>query len=213
MQMIKLKWRSKRFLLALFFILCCTFMTAHRTMARQVLDGGSKSQASLVAPISIKQQLAKDVLVTTGIAKQYDEYFDHSIGLIVFLQNSRFISWLREMLAREAGWKYVEADYIARLEADFSETELKELLNLSQQPLMQKLWRSQFQVYADTSPTRYQRLNQVWDDYNEGRIDPPPPNIFPNDPPRNPPSPSINVPNEKPREPLLPPSNLPNYQY
>ena len=39
---------------------------------------------------------------------------------------------------------------------------------------MQKLLRSQLQAYGDTSPARYQRLNQVWDDYNSGRIDPPP---------------------------------------
>ena len=90
------------------------------------------------------------------------------------------------MLAREAGWKYVETDYIARLEADFSETELKELLNLPQQPLMQKLLRSQFQAYSNTSSARYQRLNQVWEDYNSGRIAPPPSSIFPNDQLRNP---------------------------
>jgi hypothetical protein len=218
MQIVKPKWRLKKFFLTWFLplllILCGTLNSSYIAKAGEVLPTGSTAQISPpVTSLSPKQQLARDVLIATGIAKQYDTYFDHSIGLVVFSQNLQFTNWLREMLAREAGWKYVEADYIARLEADFSETELKELLSLSQQPLLQKLWRSQFQVYGDTSPARYQRLNQVWDDYNSGMIDPPPPSIFPPNPPRNPSSPSINVPDEKPIEPLLPPSVSPNYQY
>jgi hypothetical protein len=62
---------------------------------------------------------------------------------------------------------------LPRLEADFSETELQELLNLSKQPLMKKLLKAEVQAYSEVGKERRKLLFQIWDDYNSGKIEAP----------------------------------------
>jgi hypothetical protein len=76
-------------------------------------------------------------------------------------------------LARVAGWKYVESQYVARLESNFSEMELQELLDLAKRPLMKKLLRTEIQAYEETGEKRARLLWKAWDDYNSGKINVP----------------------------------------
>jgi hypothetical protein len=80
---------------------------------------------------------------------------------------------MQSVLVREAGWAKIEDKYIARLETSFSESELKELLNLSERPLVKKLLQDEIQAYTDVSEERRKLLFKVWDDYNSGIINPP----------------------------------------
>ncbi|MFB2978630.1 hypothetical protein [Microseira sp. BLCC-F43] len=88
------------------------------------------------------------------------------------------MAWMQSLLEREAGWKYVEAKYISQLEANFSETELKELLDLAKHPLMKKLLQSEIQAYTNTTGERRELLFKVWDGYNRGAF-PLPPDVQP----------------------------------
>jgi hypothetical protein len=68
-----------------------------------------------------------------GISKQYDLYFWNSVDISTGNgSRTKFSAWLQKTLARVAGWKYVESQYVARLESNFSEMELQELLDLYQ---------------------------------------------------------------------------------
>jgi hypothetical protein len=80
---------------------------------------------------------------------------------------------VRELFAREAGWKYVRDEYEARLAADFSASELQELLKLSRQPVMKRLLQSEIRAYTDTNDKRHRLGFQVWDNYNRGKFKPP----------------------------------------
>lgn len=178
----KIKLRIDKFLVkllaGLIFGISCIFLSIGTASTSEIPSTPNPLIASPRINITSKQQLAKEALGALGIAQKYDLYFDHAIGLIITTDNSKFIAWLQEMLAREAGWRHVEEAYIARLEADFSEEELQELLTLFQRSTIKKLLQSEIQAYLETSPTRYRLLNNVWNSYNEGRLNPPP-DIFP----------------------------------
>ena len=109
-----------------------------------------------------------------GIGKQYDLYFWNSVDISTGNgSRTKFSSWLQKTLARVAGWKYVESQYVARLESDFSEVELQELLDLAKHPLMKKLLRAEIQAYEETGEKRARLLWKAWDDYNSGKINVP----------------------------------------
>jgi hypothetical protein len=125
-------------------------------------------------PTKSKQELAKELLAEIGIAQKYDMHFASIIDMAVApASKPKFDAWLQGVLVQGAGWKHAEAKYIARLEADFSEAELQELLNLSKQPLMKKLLQSEVLAYGDVGKERRKLLFQVWDDYNSGKIEAP----------------------------------------
>jgi hypothetical protein len=132
------------------------------------------------APITViaksKKQLARDLLVELGMGKQYDLYFWNSVDISTGTggERTKFSFWLQKTLARVAGWKYVESQYVARLESSFSEAELKELLDLAKRPLMKKLLRTKIEAYEETGEKRARLLFRVWDDYHSGKIVPPP---------------------------------------
>lgn len=178
----KIKLQIDKFLVkllaGLIFGIGCIVLNAGIASTSELPSTPNPSIASPRINLTSKQQLAKEVLRVLGIAQKYDLYFDHGIGLIITTDNSKFITWLQEMLAREAGWRHVEEAYITRLATDFSEEELQELLTLSERSTIKKLLQSETQAYLETSPTRYRLLNDVWNNYNEGRLNPPP-DIFP----------------------------------
>jgi hypothetical protein len=175
----KVRLYFTRFLGALCLVLLCTGLTVSFGAAVPTGIAHSLPQiprninGALAAKPFSRQDLAQTVLENIGIAQQYDMYFDHVIGLVVASDNSKFKSGLRKMLAQEAGWSRVRADYGARLLANFSTAELQELLRLSKRPLLQRLLRSEIQAYNDTSPKRFKLLNEVWTNYNEGKINVP----------------------------------------
>lgn len=119
-----------------------------------------------------KQALTKSVLVDAGIAAQYDRYLMNSAEIVTPpTTNQRFLSWLQQLLVKEAGWQQVESQYIARLESSFSPKELQELESLVKQPLLQKLLQVDAKTYAELSPKRRQILSKVWDNYNQGKYE------------------------------------------
>lgn len=121
-----------------------------------------------------KKQLAKEVLIELGINKKYDSYFWNSVDISTGSgTRTKFSIWLQKTLVRVAGWEYVEADYVAKLEAKFSEMELQELLNLAKRPLMKKLLRTEIQAYEDTGEKRAKLLFKAWEDYNSNKLTPP----------------------------------------
>jgi hypothetical protein len=163
--MFVLKSRFSKFCLALVLVICCSFFPGWIAYSQQ------PSSKPPTTTATVKGKLASEVLSNLGIDRRYDLYFDHAVGIVLAPStNSKFQKWMGEMLAREAGWNKTQAKYVAKLETDFSESELKELSKLSQQPVMKKLLRAEIQVYAATSTQRRQMLNRVWSDYNEGKI-------------------------------------------
>lgn len=177
MQIGEVQLRFPKVLIAFLLAVFCTFIAANAVLSQQVASCEMNRSAITTTAASNKQQLAKEVLSELGIARRYDLYFDHAMGLVLgpgYNASSKFSAWLREILAQNAGWKCVENEYAARLEADFSEAELQELLELSEQPVMKKLLRSETQAYIDTAQKRFDLLNAVWENYQEGNINPPP---------------------------------------
>jgi|GEM_PF-1050745 len=129
------------------------------------------SPTPITVPLKSKKQLAREVLVELGIGKQYDLYFWNSVDISSGTgSRTKFSTWLQKTLARVAGWKYVESLYVARLESNFSEMELQELLDLAKRPLMKKLLKAEIQAYEETGEKRARLLWKAWDDYNSGRI-------------------------------------------
>jgi hypothetical protein len=161
--MLLLKSRFSQFCLALVLVFCCSFFPEWLAYSQQT----SKPPATT----TVKGKLASEVLSNLGIDRRYDLYFDHAVGIVVSPNtNSKFQTWLGEMLAREAGWSKIQAKYVAKLETEFSEAELRQLTKISQQPVMKKLLRAEIQAYTATSTQRRQLLARVWSDYNEGKI-------------------------------------------
>lgn len=118
-----------------------------------------------------KRQLITAVLQELGVSERYDQYLGNAVDLAVSPNQSlKFINWLNEVLKERAGWKTVALNYSRRLDSQFSETELQELLNLAQNPTLRKLFRSELESYSNTARDRRMFLFRVWDDYNNGNI-------------------------------------------
>jgi len=118
-----------------------------------------------------KRQLITAVLQEMGIAKRYDQYLGNAIDLAVFPNQSvKFIDWLHGVLAERAGWNTVALAYGRRLENQFSEAELTELLALAKNPILQKLFQAELESYDATGRDRRQFFSRVWEDYNNGNI-------------------------------------------
>jgi len=170
--MFNVKLQFSKFL-ALFLAVCITFFTAYIANSQQhPLDA---NQFRTSAKETYKSELASELLLETGIANRYDMHFDHLMGALIGDGNDfELYTRFRGMFVREVGWEHFKNAYAARLEADFSEDELKELLNLSKQPVMQKLLQSEVNAYMDTSEQRFRMGFELWDNYNMGRISLPP---------------------------------------
>ncbi len=118
-----------------------------------------------------KRQLIAAILQEMGIAKRYDLYLGNAIDLAVFPNQSiQFIDWLNSVLVERAGWKTVALTYTRRLDDQFSEAELAELLTLAKNPTLQKLFQAELNNYKTTGRDRRQFLSRVWEDYNNGNI-------------------------------------------
>ncbi|PZU98037.1 MAG: DUF2059 domain-containing protein [Pseudanabaena sp.] len=167
--MFKLKSQFSK-LLALLLIVCLTFFTVSVANSQQRPLNEAQSQIS--AKDATKYKLASELLSETGIDKRYDMHFDHLIGSLIgkgddFNLYARF----KKMFQREIGWKHFQDAYAKRLETDFSEDELKELLSLFKQPLMKKLLQSEVTAYeVDTSKQRFKMGFELWNNYNDSKI-------------------------------------------
>ncbi len=166
--MAKVNLQFSKFL-ALLLVVCFTFFTV--SVANSQPLPFDKDQSKTSAGAVSKYKLASELLSEIGIAERYDMHFDHLMGTLIgkgddFQLYARF----RKMFAREIGWKHFKDAYAARLEADFSEDELKELLNLSKQPVMKKLLQSEVKAYIDTSKQRFKMGFELWNNYNNGKI-------------------------------------------
>jgi hypothetical protein len=169
--MLKLgSWFSK--LLILLCIAIALFISSPATNSQEKRPKSTHSE--IITTVQSKQDLARAVLLETGIAKQYDLYLDNCFD-IAFLNPSdtRLRAWLRGISTQAAGWNHVEEQYIAQLVTHFSQAELKQLLNLAKQPLMKKLLQAEIQAYIDSSVARRKLLAKVWEDYQVGAITPP----------------------------------------
>jgi len=133
------------------------------------------SQSRPVAQETNKSKLASQVLQELGIAKRYDLHFDHLIGTLIGQGDDvDLYARFRSMFVREIGWEHFNDAYVARLEADFSEAELNELLKLSKKTVLKKLLMSEVNAYLDTSEQRFQMGFDLWNNYNNGSISLPP---------------------------------------
>lgn len=165
-------FKVKLYILSLLLIFSI-FVTA--CIANSQQQPSQKVTSEIESTAKYKKELARQVLSEIGIAKRYDLYLSNSIDLTIpaSTNNGKLREWLQGVLAKEAGWKHIEAQYITSLEVNFSEAELKELLNFSKEPLMKKLLQTEIQAYVDASKQRRKLFEQVWNDYNSGKITPP----------------------------------------
>jgi Uncharacterized protein conserved in bacteria (DUF2059) len=166
--MFKVKLQFSKFL-ALLLVVCFTFFTVGVANSQRLHLSEVQSKTS--ARETSKYKLASELLSEIGIAKRYDMHFDHLMGALIGSgDNLKLYERHRKMFVREVGWKYFKDAYAARLEADFSEDELKRLLNLSKQPVMKKLLQSEIKVYMDTSKQRFKMGFELFEKYTDGRV-------------------------------------------
>ncbi|AFY96000.1 DUF2059 domain-containing protein [Chamaesiphon minutus] len=158
---------------ALSLLICSTAMISWVANARI-------ESTQVVAPKKValdnssKRALVKELMTKIGIDRKYDLYVGGNADLSLPVgAKPKFRQWMQKLIASEAGWKKIEDRYLARFEANFSENELRELLQLAKQPAMQKLVRTEIQAYIDTAETRQKFLSQLWDEYNSGKFTPP----------------------------------------
>jgi hypothetical protein len=170
--MFKVKLQFSKFL-ALLLVVCFTCCTVSVANSQQLpLD---TAQSKISAKETAKYKLASELLPEIGIATRYDLYFDHSMGMLIGKGDElKLYARFRKMFAREIGWKRFKDAYAARLTADFSEAELKELLKLSKQPIIKKLLQSEFKAYTDTSKQGFKIGFELWDKYNSDLVKLPP---------------------------------------
>jgi hypothetical protein len=167
---VKLQWAK---VFGLLLVVCITFSTVYVANSQQLSLVEYQSKKS--ARETSKNQLATAVLLELGIVKRYDMHFDHLMGALIGKGDDiNLYTRFRKMFIREIGWSHFQDAYAARLEADFSEDELKELLNLSKKSVMKKLLQSEVKAYMDTSRQRFKMGFALWENYNEGKIDLPP---------------------------------------
>jgi hypothetical protein len=169
--MSRVKLHFSKFLLAFFLVLASVCFT--RSMAIATFPETS-ALPNFVAQSASKKELANQLLSSIGIASRYDMHFGHTMGISFGGEtiNAKENARMRKMIVREAGWKYVKDDYVAKFSADFSVAELKELLRLSKLPVMQRLLRSEVQAYDITAPKRYKLLYTLFDNYSNGLVKP-----------------------------------------
>jgi Uncharacterized protein conserved in bacteria (DUF2059) len=170
--MFKLKLQFSKFLVLFLVVVCFTFFTVDVANSQRLPLAEAQSKTS--ARETSKYKLASEILPEIGIAKRYDLHFDHLMGTLLGQRNDKDYARFRKMFVREIGWKNFKDAYAARLKADFSEDELKELLKLSKQPVMKKLLQSEAKVYMDTSKQRFKMGSEFWNNYNDGKINLPP---------------------------------------
>jgi hypothetical protein len=60
------------------------------------------------------------------------------------------------------------------MEASFSEKELRELMTISEKPIMKKLLQAEIISYTEATLERHRLLSKLWDKYNGGFFIPPP---------------------------------------
>ncbi|HEY9828648.1 MAG TPA: DUF2059 domain-containing protein [Stenomitos sp.] len=166
--MFKVKFRFSK-LIGLLLVVFFSFFTVYVANSQQL---SSTDIPSNVSPRqTIKNKLADDVLLESGIAQRYDMHFDHLIGTLIGKGDDlKLYQRFRKMFTREIGWTHFKEAYAAKLASDFSEDELKELLSLSKQPLMQRLLKSEVNAYLDTSKKRYKMGYELWNNYNNEKI-------------------------------------------
>jgi Uncharacterized protein conserved in bacteria (DUF2059) len=170
--MFKIKLQFLKFLVLFLVVVSFTFFTVDVANSQRLPLGEAQSKTS-AREIS-KYKLASEILPEIGIAKRYDMHFDHLMGTLIGQRDDKDYARFRKMFVREIGWKNFKDAYAARLKADFSEDELKELLKLSKQPVMKKLLQSEAKVYMDTSKQRFKMGSEFWNNYNDGKINLPP---------------------------------------
>lgn len=170
--MFNIRFRFPKFLVLL-LVVCITCFTAYIANSQQLPLDENLSETS--GRETYKFELASELLLEIGIAKRYDMHFDHLIGALIGNGNDfELYARFREMFVRETGWEHFKDAYVARLEADFSEDELEELLNLSRQPVIKRLLQSEVNAYMETSTQRFEMGFELWNNYNLGRISLPP---------------------------------------
>lgn len=127
--------------------------------------------------VNVSHDLAKEVLATIGIPQTYDLYLRNSIDIGItpeMAEDEALMAWFDQLFVEEAGWSYVEAIYIAQLEANFSEAELRELVELVKNPLIQRLVKTEIEAYGASTEQRRKLFFQLWENYNSGQFSPPP---------------------------------------
>lgn len=163
-------------------LVTCICLFAYPTIAyaetpeemRSQLSNTLSNTSSNTGATKSKKQLAQEVLVELNIGGKYDLHLKSVVDMATgATAKPQFRTWLHKTLAEFAGWKHVNSEYVTRLEANFSEIELQELLEIAKRPLMKKLLRAEIQAYADTSEKRLRLFQKFWDDYNSGLIDAP----------------------------------------
>lgn len=166
--MLKVKLQFSKFI-GLFLVVCLTLFTVNIANSQRLPSGETQSITSTRE--TSKYKLASELLPKIGIAKRYDMHFDHLLGTLIGKGDDlKLYVRFRKMFVQEIGWQHFKDAYIERLEADFSENELKELLNLSKQPVMKKLLQSEVKAYIDTSKQRFKMGFELWENYNSGKI-------------------------------------------
>lgn len=165
--------KLKSFLFVIILVVSLLFVTGV-AYSQQFSSEGTNVEH----PISTNanQELAQSVLAETGIAGRYDLYLGNAIDLAIspeMARNTQFVAWLNELAVQEAGWRYVEAQYIDRLNSQFSEAELAALLELTRQPLMQKWIRFEVESYLGSVEERRRLLFLLWENYNNAVFTPP----------------------------------------
>jgi citrate lyase synthetase len=154
-------------------VICSTAIGGWAANDRIVFADAVRSRSEIAS--QSKRELAKELVTKIGIDLKYDLYIGNNSDLTLpAAYDRKFKQWLQKSIASKAGWKTIESQYISRLEADLSESELRELLQVSQHPAMQKLLQTEVRAYSDTAETRHKLLSKFWDDYNSWKITPPP---------------------------------------
>ncbi len=170
--MFKAKLQFSRFFALSLVVVCFTFFTVDVANSQRLPLSEAQSKTSNRE--TSKYKLASEVLSEIGIATRYDLHFDHLMGTLIGDKDFKLYARFRKMFIREIGWKYFKDAYAAKLAADFSVDELKELLKLSKQPVMKKLLQSEIRAYMDTSKQRFKIGSQLWNNYNDGKVNLPP---------------------------------------
>jgi N-acyl-D-aspartate/D-glutamate deacylase len=162
----KLQFLKRFFLLSI----CCIFVAVFAACSDKVQGSFGENQAKPSVPSISKQALARTVLTEFGIGQRYDLYFDHMTGALIIGSDLKMRKRFNQMFVREAGWKHLEDKYVATFEADFSEAELQELLEIAKRPAIVKLLQAEVKAYDGTASDRYKLSSNLWENYNNATI-------------------------------------------
>jgi hypothetical protein len=129
---------------------------------------------NLLAADTEKGPLVESLIEKLDLPRRYDESIASKAAQASGPQSDPKTSkWMHDLWIRELGWQKAKDSFIRHYAERFTESELRELLRLLDNPLVKRLLLSEADVLEATSQERAERFSKFWFRFNNLEFVPP----------------------------------------